>query len=157
MLGARGDFVNAERLLAASAQQTLRVFGGGWPVAQSLMALAREQSNDGRYAAAIDNYRDAFRIVLAQVPVRTLNFAQVRPFLEAADAQAKRDPAAAGALHAEMFAVAQLMRDGTAGRAVARTAQRLARDDARQPVEPGVLDAKIDPEALEQRATLRAA
>ncbi|MCZ8310214.1 MAG: CHAT domain-containing protein [Magnetospirillum sp.] len=131
VLGARGDFVNAERLLAASAQQTLRVFGGGWPVAQSLMALAREQSNDGRYAAAIDNYRDAFRIVLAQVPVRTLNFAQVRPFLEAADAQAKRDPAAAGALHAEMFAVAQLMRDGTAGRAVARTAQRLARDDAR--------------------------
>jgi CHAT domain-containing protein len=131
VLSARGDFVNAERLLAASAQQTLRVFGGGWPVAQSLMALAREQSGDGRYAAAIDNYRDAFRIVLAQVPVRTLNFAQVRPFLEAADAQAKRDPAAAGALHAEMFAVAQLMRDGTAGRAVARTAQRLARDEPR--------------------------
>lgn len=131
VLGARGDFVNAERLLAASAQQTLRVFGGGWPVAQSLMALAREQSGDGRYAAAIDNYRDAFRIVLAQVPVRTLTFAQVRPFLEAADAQAKLDPAAAGALHAEMFAVAQLMRDGTTGRAVARTAQRLARDDPR--------------------------
>ncbi len=131
VLGARGDFVNAERLLAASAQQTLRVFGGGWPVAQSLMTLAREQSGDGRYAAAIENYRDAFRIVLAQVPVRTLTFAQVRPFLEAADAQAKRDPAAAAALHAEMFAVAQLMRDGTAGRAVARTAQRLARDDAR--------------------------
>jgi CHAT domain-containing protein len=131
VLGARGDFVNAERLLAASAQQTLRVFGGGWPVAQSLMALAREQGGDGRYAAAIDNYRDAFRIVLAQVPVRTLTFAQVRPFLEAADAQAKRDPAAAAALHAEMFAVAQLMRDGTAGRAVARTAQRLARDDPR--------------------------
>ncbi|MCA3262408.1 MAG: CHAT domain-containing protein [Telmatospirillum sp.] len=131
VLGARGDFVNAERLLAASAQQTLRVFGGGWPVAQSLMALAREQSSEGRYAAAIDNYRDAFRIVLAQVPVRTLTFAQVRPFLEAADAQSKVDPAAAGALHAEMFAVAQLMRDGTTGRAVARTAQRLARDDPR--------------------------
>ena len=131
VLGARGDFVNAERLLAASAQQTLRAFGGGWPVAQSLMALAREQGGDGRYAAAIDNYRDAFRIVLAQVPVRTLTFAQVRPFLEAADAQAKLDPAAAGALHAEMFAVAQLMRDGTAGRAIARTASRLARDDPR--------------------------
>ncbi len=131
VLGARGDFRNAERLLASAAAQRLRIFGVGWPVARSLMALANEQAADGRFENAIENYRDAFAIVQAQVPVRNLAYEQVRPFLQAADAQAKRDAAAAPALHAEMFAVAQLMRDGPMGRAVARTALRVGNDDPR--------------------------
>jgi CHAT domain-containing protein len=131
VLAEKGDFRNAERLLASAAELNLRIFGGGWPVAQSLMALGRAQTADGRYAAALDNYRDAFRIVTAQVPVRSLTFDQVRHFLQAADVQSKRVPASADALHAEMFAVAQLMREGPMGRAVARTAQRVASDDPR--------------------------
>jgi len=131
VLGAKGDFGNAERLLASAASLRLRIFGTGWPVARSLMALAQEQAADGRYVQAIENYRDAFGIVRAQVPVRNLDYELVRPFLQAADAQAKRDPAAAPALHAEMFAIAQLMRDGPMGRAVARTALRVGADDPR--------------------------
>ena len=131
VLAARGDFRNAERLLASAAELRLRVFGTGWPVAQGLMALGRAQSADGRYPESIGNYRGALRLIVAETPTRNLNFDQIRPFLEAGEAQGRRVPAEAAALHAEMFAAVQLMREGTMGRAVARTAQRVAADDPR--------------------------
>lgn len=131
VLAARGDFRNAERLLASAADLRLRVFGTGWPVAQGLMALGRAQSGDGRYPEAIGNYRGALRLIVAETPTRNLTFDQIRPFLAAGEAEGRRVPAQAAALHAEMFAAAQLMREGTMGRAVARTAQRVASDDPR--------------------------
>ena len=131
VLAARGDFRNAERLLASAASLRLRVFGTGWPVAQGMMALGRAQADDGRYPAAIDNYRGALRLVLGEAQVRNLNFDQIQPFLTAAHEQARLEPKAADALHAEMFSAVQLMREGTMGRAVARTAQRVASEDPR--------------------------
>ncbi len=131
VLAARGDFRNAERLLASAADLRLRIFGTGWPVAQGMMALGRAQAGDGRHPAAIENYRGALRLILAETPTRNLNFDQIHPFLAAAEAQARLEPAKAAGLHAEMFAAAQLMREGTMGRAVARTAQRVANEDPR--------------------------
>ncbi len=131
VLAARGDFRNAERLLASAASLRLRIFGTGWPVAQGMMALGRAQSEDGRYPAAIDNYRGALRLMLGEAQVRNLTFEQVQPFLTAAVEQARIDPKGADALYAEMFTAVQLMREGTMGRAVARTAQRVASEDPR--------------------------
>ncbi len=131
VLAARGDFRNAERLLASAAALRVQVFGTGWPVAQGLMALGRAQAADGRFPAAIENYRGALRLVLAETQTRNLTFDQIQPFLSAADEQSRREAGAADALHAEMFAAAQLMREGTMGRAVARTAQRVASEDPR--------------------------
>lgn len=131
VLAARGDFANAERLLASAADLRVRIFGTGWPVAQGLMALARAQADDGRHAAAVDNYRGALRIARNATPQRALTFDQIQPFLTAADALARREPAQAAVLHAEMFAAVQLMREGTMGRAVARTARRVAEEDPR--------------------------
>ncbi|MBI1245334.1 MAG: CHAT domain-containing protein [Alphaproteobacteria bacterium] len=130
-LAARGDFRNAERLLASAAALRARIFTRGWPVAQGLLALGREQAEEGRFAAAIDNYRNAFRHVLSDKAVRTLDYDQIEPFLSAAEAQARSVPAAAAGLHAEMFAAAQMLREGAMGRAVTRTAERVADGDAR--------------------------
>ncbi|MBL8806207.1 MAG: CHAT domain-containing protein [Rhodospirillales bacterium] len=130
-LSARGDFANAERLLASAAALRARHFVRGWPVAQGMMALGREQAEAGRPAAAIDNYRNAFRHILSETPVRTLGYDQIEPFLIAAEAQARARTAAAAGLHAEMFAAAQMLREGAMGRAVARTAERVAEGDVR--------------------------
>ena len=131
VLAQRGDFRGAERLLAGAVAERLRIFGPTWPTAQALMALGRAQADEGRYAEALTNYRQALAIAGQETPARALSFEQIQPFLAAAEARARAEPGEREALHAEMFAAVQMLRDGTLGRAMARMTERLTESGGR--------------------------
>jgi CHAT domain-containing protein len=131
VLAMRGDFRSAERLLAGAVAERTRIFGTTWPTAQALMGLARAQADEGRYEEAIGNYRQAFAIAGQETPARALSFEQIQPFLAAAEARARAVPGERETLHAEMFAVVQMLRDGTMGRAIARMTERLTEGGGR--------------------------
>jgi tetratricopeptide (TPR) repeat protein len=131
VLALRGDFRSAERLLAGAVAERTRIFGTTWPTAQALMGLARAQADEGRYEEAIGNYRQAFAIAGQETPARALSFEQIQPFLAAAEARARAVPGERETLHAEMFAVVQMLRDGTMGRAIARMTERLTEGGGR--------------------------
>jgi CHAT domain-containing protein len=95
------------------------------------MGLARAQADEGRYEEAIGNYRQAFAIAGQETPARALSFEQIQPFLAAAEARARAVPGERETLHAEMFAVVQMLRDGTMGRAIARMTERLTEGGGR--------------------------
>ncbi|MCM0019628.1 MAG: CHAT domain-containing protein [Tagaea sp.] len=131
VLALRGDFRGAERLLAGAVTERTRIFGATWPTAQALMGLARAQADEGRYAEALGNYRQAFAIAGQETPARALSFEQIQPFLAAAEAQARAEPGERETLHAEMFAAVQMLRDGTMGRAISRMTERLTEGGGR--------------------------
>lgn len=131
VLALRGDFRGAERLLANAAAERTRIFGATWPTAQALMDLGRAQADEGRYAEAIGNYRQAFGIAANETPARALTFEQIQPFLAAAEARARDNAAERATLYAEMFAAVQMLRDGTRGQAVTRMTERIAEGGGR--------------------------
>jgi CHAT domain-containing protein len=131
VLALRGDFRGAERLLAGAVAERTRIFGATWPTAQALMGLARAQADEGRYAEALGNYRQAFAIAAQETPARALSFEQIQPFLAAAEARARAEPGERETLHAEMFAAVQMLRDGTMGRAISRMTERLTEGGGR--------------------------
>ena len=131
VLALRGDFRGAERLLAGAVNERTRIFGATWPTAVTLMDLARAQADEGRYEEALGNYRQALAIAGQETPARALSFERIQPFLATADARARAVPAEREALHAEMFAAVQMLRDGTMGRAIARMTERLTEGGGR--------------------------
>ncbi|WP_029011796.1 CHAT domain-containing tetratricopeptide repeat protein [Niveispirillum irakense] len=125
-----GDTRRGANLLTVALETNRKLFGDGWPVASLLLERGRVEQEGGMAAEALASFRSAFAMIQAadQPPVQ-LPMERIAPFMRAALAIAARNPASAPALHAEMFAASQLVREGAVGQTIGRASARFAADD----------------------------
>ena len=125
-----GDTRRGANLLTVALETNRKLFGDGWPVASLLLERGRVEQEGGMMAEALASFRSAFAMIQAadQPPVQ-LPMERIAPFMRAALAVASRDPSLAPALHAEMFAASQLVREGAVGQTIGRASARFAADD----------------------------
>ena len=128
---AQGRVVIAERDFTDALALDKKLFGDTAPTARAQLRLGRFYAEQQVYAASVAAFRAAFAI-LAKDPVARSQIVsdQIVPFLAAASALGRQDPAQRAALDADMFRAVQLVNSGVADQTIARVAARQAAGDA---------------------------
>ncbi len=122
-----GRFAAAERNYLDTLAFRQRLFGDTAPTALAYFQLGRLYGREEVYPASIQNFRSALAILSRDSAARKeLLPDQLVPFMTAALAEAKRDPAQASGLEEDMFRASQLPATGVAAQTVARASARLA-------------------------------
>jgi CHAT domain-containing protein len=126
----RGRILFAERNFRDALAIRQKLSGDTAPTALTWLGLGRTYAREELYPQAIEAYRAAFRIVARDEVARAdLVFDQIAPFIDAALAEAKRNPAQAAQLQAEIFAAVQMTAASVSDQTIARASARLATDD----------------------------
>ena len=124
---AQGRVVVAERDFTDSLKMNEKLFGDTAPTARAQLRLGRFYAQQQVYASSVYAFRAAFAI-LAKDPIARGEIVsdQIIPFLVAASALEKQDPAQRAALDADMFRAVQLVNSSVADKTIARVAVRQA-------------------------------
>jgi CHAT domain-containing protein len=126
----RGRILFAERNFSDALAMRQKLFGDTAPTALTWLGLGRTYANEEFYPQAIEAYRAAFRIIARDEVARAdLVFDQIAPFIDAALAETKRNPARAAQLQAEILAAVQVTAASVSDQTIARASARLATDD----------------------------
>lgn len=147
----KGDAAGGAALMSRAVASNKQLFGAGWPVASSMLELGRVYAQAGMDEEALAIYRDALSMLAAldtdrgQLPLDRLS-----PFLDVLYRRGQAEPAQRAALHAEMFAALQMVREGVVGQTITRAAARFASSD------PAVADLiRQQQDAVRKRDRLR--
>lgn len=130
-LAGGGRTAEGVRMLSLAVGSSRNLFGDGWIAGSTLLELGRVYAEDGQMALAIAAFRKGMAMVAADVTAPPgLPTERIIPYLAAAADLADKSPPDREALHREMFAVAQRIREGVTGQTIARAMARIATDDA---------------------------
>lgn len=126
----KGDAAGGAALMSKAVASNKQLFGAGWPVASSMLELGRVYAKAGMDAEALAIYREALSMLAALDTERgQLPLDRLIPFLDVLYRQGQVDAGQRAALHAEMFAALQMVREGVVGQTITRAAARFASSD----------------------------
>jgi len=148
----KGDAAGGAALMSKAVASNKQLFGAGWPVASSMLELGRVYAQAGLDDEALAIYREALDMLAALDTDRgQLPLDRLAPFLDVLYRRGQAaEPALRAALHAEMFAALQAVREGVVGQTITRAAARFASSD------PAVSDLiRRQQEAVRNRDRLR--
>jgi CHAT domain-containing protein len=119
--------VVAERDFIDALQMDQKLFGDTAPTARAQLRLGKFYSEQQLYPASVAAFRAAFAILAKDAIARSQIVSdQIIPFLVAASALERQDPAQSAALDADMFRSVQLVNSSVADKTLARVAVRQA-------------------------------
>lgn len=126
----KGDAAGGAALMSKAVASNRQLFGAGWPVASSMLELGRVYAQAGMDAEALAIYREALSMVAGLDTERgQLPLDRLIPFLDVLYRRGQADEGQRPALHAEMFAALQAVREGVVGQTITRAAARFASSD----------------------------
>lgn len=126
----KGDAAGGAALMSKAVASNKQLFGAGWPVASSMLELGRVYAQAGMDAEALAIYREALSMLAALDTDRgQLPLDRLTPFLDVLYRRGQADAGQRPALHAEMFAALQMVREGVVGQTITRAAARFASSD----------------------------
>jgi CHAT domain-containing protein len=131
-LGRQGRGREGESLLKEAVAASQRLFGDGMPSIMTLAALGRFYADQGRYAEAMESFRQEFVLLARRSPEGLrLSFEAVEPFFATALELAEQGGPERERILDRVFSVLQLVQAGTQSDTVTHAALKFASSDPR--------------------------